>query len=326
MVSNSTAQLEVPAQPLTLPHAYGPHSMTFLHRGQTQAQVVHALYKTMYAPITPGNRIYLLASEAWFILTVAICSVMLLKRRREKLWIVTTKYCAYGSLYVANAVICLIIAVTSYMFAWNLGAIVLAIFSYAHMSILEWFWIVPAPWWTLVIFAYISIHGFVLGCSPRSPLSSLGANRTIADRNTCNQLSVTTWKMRFLAVGYVLALIGCIPAFGFLPLYMVASGLNLIRCHVPIDVTVIKRKDKVEERDPAQPTVAFEAQDDDDEDIERNHHDIKMKPSTGTFKSAKSRYSEGDDSHEMVNQVNHLPTQDIEAKSGSADTLKPGLL
>ncbi|SPC61861.1 related to Dik6, novel virulence factor [Ustilago sp. UG-2017b] len=536
---NSTAQLEMPAQPLIFSHAYGPHSMTFLHRGQTQAQVVNALYKTMYAPITPKNRIYVLASEAWFVLTMVICSVLLLRRRREKLWIITTKYSTYGTLYVGNAITCIIIAVTSYMFAWNFTAIVLAIYSFCHMSVLELFWFIPAPWWSLVVFAYISVHGFVLGCSPRSPLSSLGANKAVADReawyylpvptrpainnalllipttlftvttvtlvcfsgrayyhakaiskhllpaeillrihnsaqgafpafpdqdvlasddliwagrqvaaeyfevhryvsinlsifaaaaftiwipcivyglpnmirlidHACSlcphfdpasykgslrklyylvfkakpiaedngkQLSVTARKMTLLSVGYVVALISAVPAFGFLPLYMVgrsfprevqrgdispyinsalvitsiitilccllmtsfcsivtfdplfrsASGLNLIRCHIPIDITVIKQKNQVIEREPDQPTLAFEAHDDDEEDIERNHG-IKMKPSMGTFQSTKSHGSDGENVHDVTNQVVHLPTQAFEVDPRSTAQPKAGRL
>lgn len=39
-----------------------------------------------------------------------------------------------------------------------------------------------------------------------------------------NQLSLNTWRMTMLAIGYVVLLISCIPAFGFLPICMVAKS------------------------------------------------------------------------------------------------------
>lgn len=177
MTFNYNPELDVPGERLTLSHPYDPHSMTFLHRGQTQPQVVNALYMNMYTPIIPGKRIYILASEAWFVLTFIACAMMLLKRRHERIWLVTTKQCAYGSFYAANTVLCLVVGVTLYLFAWNSGIAAMAAFSYAGTSMVEWIWIVPAPWWPLVVFAYISIHGYIPGCSPKSPLASRSVNK-----------------------------------------------------------------------------------------------------------------------------------------------------
>ena len=184
MAANVVPDLDAPYKPLNLMRPYSAQSMTFLHRGQTQTQVVDALYQVMYTPLSPGVRTWLLSSEFEVILTFIVCAVVLVKKKSfGKLWLWTKRDSTYGSFYVTNAVMCFIVGVTLYLVAWDLTAIIIASFSFAHVSTLEWLWVAPGPWTPLVVGSYASIHGFVVGCSPKSPLSSLRARTAASSRS-----------------------------------------------------------------------------------------------------------------------------------------------
>lgn len=183
MATNATVELDRPGKPISLPYSYDPHSMTFLHRGQTQAQFVQTLYTTIYAPETSANRIWLLSSELECILTFVVCAFLLVKKKSVgKVWIFTRTESAFGTFLVPNAVLCLILGVAFYLVAWNFTAMIICGYSFAGVSSLEWWWICPAPWWPLVMGAYVGVHGFVIGCSPKSPLSFLGPQSASAGK------------------------------------------------------------------------------------------------------------------------------------------------
>lgn len=171
--------LDAPTRALSLLRTITPDDMIFLHRGQTQEQLVKALYNIMHTPQPRRNRIWLLASEFEVIVTFLACTVMLIKKRSlGKLWIFAKRDSSQGTFYVANAVFVLVVSVAVYLVAWGIADLALAAFSYAHLSSMEWWWVIPLPWVPLVIGAYVSIHGFAVGCSPGSPLSSVNSQHS----------------------------------------------------------------------------------------------------------------------------------------------------
>ncbi|KAJ1024723.1 hypothetical protein NDA16_002763 [Ustilago loliicola] len=181
MAAQMVPDLDAPTRALSLSHTVAPNNMIFLHRGQTQQQLVKALYTVMHAPQPSRNRIWLLASEFEVISTFLICAIMLIKKRSlGKLWIITKRDSPHGSFYVANAVFVLVLGVSAYLVTWDITALVIAAFSFANISSMEWWWVIPLPWLPLVIGAYVSIHGFAVGCSPRSPLSALNGQQSAA--------------------------------------------------------------------------------------------------------------------------------------------------
>ncbi|SPO27980.1 related to Dik6, novel virulence factor [Ustilago trichophora] len=184
MSADATSNLDGPGKALSLLHTIDPSSMLFLHRNQTQSELVHALYIVMYAPTPRSIRTWLLVSEFEVILTFLVCTIMLVKKKSlGKLWIFTRRKSHYGTFYVSNAVFVLVLGVATYLVAWDLSAMIYASFSFAKVSIMEWWWIIPLPWWPLAVSAYVSIHGFTIGCSPRSPLSSFNAQATVTRGN-----------------------------------------------------------------------------------------------------------------------------------------------
>lgn len=100
------------------------------------------------------------------------------KKSLGKLWLITKRKSPHGTFYVANAVFVLVVGVASYLVCWSLTALVISAYSFVGRSSLEFWWINPSPWWSLCICAYVSIHGFVVGCSPRSPLSIAHASQS----------------------------------------------------------------------------------------------------------------------------------------------------
>ncbi|TKY89047.1 hypothetical protein EX895_001578 [Sporisorium graminicola] len=173
----STPSLDALVPPLSLLRAIQPNNMIFIHRGQTRVELANALSSIVNTPIPNSCRIWLLASEVEVILTFVVCSIMLYKKKAlGKLWIFTRRVSRGGTFYVANAVFVLTLGVSCYLVAWDTFAVVIAGFSFAHKSVLEWLWVIPLPWLPLVIGAYVSIHGFAVGCSPRSSLSRINPN------------------------------------------------------------------------------------------------------------------------------------------------------
>lgn len=194
MAASVVAQLDAPARALSLSHAVDPNNMIFLHRGQTQQELIKALFKVMYVPQPRRSRIWLLASEFEVILTFLVCSIMLVKKRSlGKLWLITKRDSPHGSFYVANAVFVLVLGVSTYLVAWDITALIIAAFSFANISAMEWWWVIPLPWLPLVLGAYVSIHGFAVGCSPRSPLSSHQGQQAAAQK--WYYLPVPKWPM-----------------------------------------------------------------------------------------------------------------------------------
>ncbi|SPO26968.1 related to Dik6, novel virulence factor [Ustilago trichophora] len=128
----------------------------------------------MYQPCSKSLRIFLLASELETILTFVLCAFVIYKKQKRslgKLWIMTKRESPYGSFYMANCVLTLVLGVALYLVAWSITALIIAAFSFVGLSSYSWWWVIPLPWWPLVTGAWISIHGFIIGCSPRSPLS-----------------------------------------------------------------------------------------------------------------------------------------------------------
>ncbi|KIS67656.1 Dkh6 virulence factor [Mycosarcoma maydis] len=170
--------MDVPSPSLSLLRAISPYSMTFLHRGQTRAQVIDTLAKLIYVPETDGHRVWLLISQVECVIALLVSVYLLLRKKTYcTLWLVSKRESAFGGLYVTNAVFTLVIGIGVYLLAWRATAITATAFSIARRSSIAWWWIIPAPWTPLVVGAYVSMHGFILSSSPRSPLSPVNSAR-----------------------------------------------------------------------------------------------------------------------------------------------------
>lgn len=183
MAAATIADLDAPERIPSLLHSIDPNSMIFLHRGQTRLQLAKALSTVVYAPLPHSSRIWLVASEFEVILTFLVCAIMLYKKRAlGHFWIFTKRTSQNGSFVVSNAVFTLVLGVASYLFAWDSLAMIISSFSFANISTMQWWCVIPLPWLPLVVSAYISIHGFTVGCSPRSPLSVINSHAGTAHK------------------------------------------------------------------------------------------------------------------------------------------------
>ncbi|EST09561.2 hypothetical protein PSEUBRA_000778 [Kalmanozyma brasiliensis GHG001] len=162
-------------RPLSLSHTVQPDDMVFLSRGQTRLQLANALSIALYAPLHRHDRIWLMASQAEVFLTLVLCAVMVYKKKTlGSFWIITKRSTPYGTFYVANAVFTLVLGVIGYLIAFMITFGVVTAFDRANISSFEYFWIIPLPWLPLILGGWVSTHGFAVGCSPRSPLSTIG--------------------------------------------------------------------------------------------------------------------------------------------------------
>ncbi|GAK63289.1 uncharacterized protein PAN0_003c1493 [Moesziomyces antarcticus] len=169
---NASQYLDLPYTVASLHRRTDPQSMAFLHRGLTQDQVLVALAHTIYQPVPSRMRVYLCANQFEVVLTLIVCGIMIIQKRSySDVWLIARRRSAYGTFYVANALVTLIIAVALYLFAWGIACVFNVTYSFAKLSALEWWWSIPLPWYPLLAGSYISMHGFILGCSPASPLS-----------------------------------------------------------------------------------------------------------------------------------------------------------
>lgn len=135
MQPNIPPNLDMPAPPMSLSHAIDLASMTFLHTGQTQAQVNQILYKLIYVPETADHRTWLLISQFECLLSLVAALLIIIKKQSfGKLWLVSRKDSSFGSIYVTNAILCLILGVASYLLAWTVMSIVIAAFSFSNLS------------------------------------------------------------------------------------------------------------------------------------------------------------------------------------------------
>ncbi len=110
-------------------------------------------------------------------MTYLLCFFLLGKKKSlGKFWMFAKRQTPFGKIYVANAVFVLSIGVTAYLIVWDMTALVIASFSFANRSTFEWWWVIPFPWLPLVLAVFVSNHGFMLACSPRSPLAPAGTS------------------------------------------------------------------------------------------------------------------------------------------------------
>ncbi|GAC98230.1 protein phosphatase 2c [Pseudozyma hubeiensis SY62] len=183
--------IDAPAPPPSPFHPIHPNSLIFLHRGQTRLQIANALSTLLHKPTSNVARIWLFASELEVIITFVVCAVMLYKKRGlGEFWAFKKRESQTGTFWVANAVFTLVTTVAFYLSVWGITGVIIASYSFAHISFMEWWWVIPLPWLPLAVGAYISIHGFIVGCSPRSPLSAFKSHTGIAARHKWYSLPV----------------------------------------------------------------------------------------------------------------------------------------
>ena len=111
------------------------------------------------------------------VLTLALCArVVIQKRRIQDLRVFTLRESPYGTFVVPNAVWVLLVGVCTYLLGWAGFCSYIVFVQKTNRPLKEYLWFIPFPWLPLALPAFYSAYGFVITCSPRSPISNLRAH------------------------------------------------------------------------------------------------------------------------------------------------------
>ncbi|KAJ9480319.1 hypothetical protein PHBOTO_003570 [Pseudozyma hubeiensis] len=142
--------------------------------------------------------------------TAIFCAYVMLKKGRARdARLVTFRQSPYGTFIVPNAVWSMMIMITIYLLGWAGFSTYIFYISVVDLPLLEWLFYIPVPWWPLAVGAFWATYGFVLTCSPRSPISNFaGKTRKgfLTSRTSWMHLPLpqSAWIMNSFVVGVTL--------------------------------------------------------------------------------------------------------------------------
>ncbi|PWY97722.1 hypothetical protein BCV70DRAFT_44580 [Testicularia cyperi] len=176
---------------------------------ETNSDLIDFFDRLMKPRLATSTMGMLVATEVECAVTLLVCGFLLLKKRQMgKLWLFAVRRSTYGSFIVPNTVTVLVGGVAVYLLGWLALVGVIVIYTNQNAYMLDWLWVVPAPWIILDLAAYYSVFSFIVSSSPRSPLRN--ARMWTSMRQTWFFLPIPSspWIMNALIV-----VLG--PLFGF---------------------------------------------------------------------------------------------------------------
>ncbi|PWY97723.1 hypothetical protein BCV70DRAFT_233545 [Testicularia cyperi] len=118
----------------------------------------------------------LIFTEIESVVTICACILILYKKSQTgKLWLFQTRKSTHGTFVVPNTVTTLVAGTIAYIICYLMwGASVIHYYhsNPAETFVLDCLWMMPGPWILLDLAAFYSIYGFVISCSPKSPIAS----------------------------------------------------------------------------------------------------------------------------------------------------------
>lgn len=123
--------------------------------------------------------IYMICDIVQSIITFCCCAYVMLKKGRMKdARFVTLCRSPFGTYIVPNVIWTLLSLFGVYLVSWGMGFCSWIIYvQWTDRPLVEWLWYIPLPWLPLMLAAFYATYGFVITCSPRSPISNLGGTR-----------------------------------------------------------------------------------------------------------------------------------------------------
>lgn len=121
---------------------------------------------------------YMIFDIVQSVFSFALCASVLFKKGRvKKARIITLRRSPYGSFIVPNAIWWILALLSAYQMSWSGFCAYIIYIQRTSRPLAGWLFYVPLPWLPMILGAFYFAYGFVLTCSPRSPISNLADAR-----------------------------------------------------------------------------------------------------------------------------------------------------
>ncbi|SPO26985.1 related to membrane protein Dik6 [Ustilago trichophora] len=144
----------------------------FPHQFKTNGELVDWSNSVFRPNPSLAVEVYMLFDVAQCIATFSFIAYVLFKKgRRVRLFMLRKS--PYGTFIVPNAICVLLAGAAVYLLQWAAFCVYIVWVQKSNHPYFEWLWFIPFPWLPLALIAFYSAYGFVISCSPRSPISNL---------------------------------------------------------------------------------------------------------------------------------------------------------
>ncbi|EST07393.1 hypothetical protein PSEUBRA_003214 [Kalmanozyma brasiliensis GHG001] len=146
----------------------------FPHEMKTNGDLIRFAKPLLCPKPSKAVEIYMILDIIQSVMTFALCmSVMFKKGRTKNFRIFTLRKSPHGTFIVPNAIVWLLGLVSIYLLAWAGFCSYILFVQETGRPLIEWLWYIPLPWLPLALGTFYAAYGFVLTCTPRSPISNL---------------------------------------------------------------------------------------------------------------------------------------------------------
>ncbi|PWY97724.1 hypothetical protein BCV70DRAFT_142068, partial [Testicularia cyperi] len=169
---------------------------------QSNADLALFAQRLLRPHIGRGVRALFIFTVVESFVTLLICAFLIFKRRQSgKFWLFTKRTTTFGTFIVPNTVTVLVCGVAAYLVAGIIFTAVIIGYGYDETKpFMEWLWVVPGHWVILDLAAFYSVYGFILSCSPKSPLCNSPLWTSLKRRWLFFPLPTSPWLMNGLVL------------------------------------------------------------------------------------------------------------------------------
>ncbi|KAJ1577068.1 hypothetical protein NDA11_004129 [Ustilago hordei] len=155
-----------------------PEDLVFPHEMNTNRDLLAFANLMIRPPPSKPVEIFMICDIVQCLITLFACTnVMVKKGRMRDFRIITLRKSPYGTFIVPNAIWILLTGMVVYLVEWTVFCTWIVFVQKTNRPLAEWLWYIPFPWLSLAYSAWAAGYGFVLTCSPRSPISNLLGRR-----------------------------------------------------------------------------------------------------------------------------------------------------
>ncbi|SPC61344.1 related to membrane protein Dik6 [Ustilago sp. UG-2017b] len=155
-----------------------PEDLVFPHEMNTNRDLLAFANLMIRPPPSKPVEVFMICDIVQCLITLFVCAnVMVKKGRMRDFRIITLRKSPYGTFIVPNAIWILLTGMVLYLVEWTVFCTWIVFVQKTNRPLAEWLWYIPFPWLCLTYSAWAAGYGFVLTCSPQSPISNLLGRR-----------------------------------------------------------------------------------------------------------------------------------------------------